>query len=145
MKQNPKIVIFGAGAIGGSAGAWIAKLHSNTLFLARGEHALAMRENGIALTQINHPESREVIHVHVLNNISETADADVVIIAVKNYSLEDAAKKIRLATGDRPVIVGMQNGLANQTILPRYFSKVILLRHWLQRLDRPAGCDWLSQ
>lgn len=125
MKQDPKIVIYGAGAIGGSAGAWIAKEYKNVYLIARGVHSEAIRNNGLVTIQINRPESRETIPVEVLGSISEAPDADVVVIAVKNFSLEAAAIDIKNTLGDRPLVVGMQNGLANQTILPKYFSKVV--------------------
>lgn len=123
MKKNPKIVIYGAGAIGGSAGAWLSGRY-NVSLLARGEHAAAMKERGLNTFRLESNETETAL-VKVIGSMEEAADADIVIIAVKNYSLEDAAKDVSRAAGDAPLVVGMQNGLANQTVLPKYFSKVI--------------------
>lgn len=124
MKQNPKIVIYGAGAIGGSVAAWLSGGYENIYLLARGGHARAMRQKGLITFRRNHTE-RAVAAVRVIEDIREVPDADIVVITVKNFDLEEAAKDIRLAAGDKPVIIGMQNGLVNQVILPKYFSKVI--------------------
>lgn len=125
MKDHPKIVIFGAGAIGGSFGAWIAEHYDNIYFVARGENEKAFRKNGLTTYRADHPESKVNVPINVISNIDEAPDADLVIIGVKNFSLEKVASEIRQSTGDRPVIVGLQNGVANETILPNYFSKVI--------------------
>ncbi len=38
-KKNSKVLIFGAGAIGGSVGAWIAENYDNIYFLDKGKTA----------------------------------------------------------------------------------------------------------
>ena len=125
MRDNPKIVFFGAGAIGGSVGGWVAAHHANTYFVDRGEVADAMRRQGICLYQQGQKDALQKVTVNVINSLSEASDADVVVLAVKNYSLDAVSRIVQEALGDRPMIVAMQNGVENQTILPRYFSKVI--------------------
>ena len=85
MKQNPKIVIYGAGAIGGSVGAWLSGRYDVSL-LVRGEHAAAMREKGLETFMLGGYET-ETIPVKVIGSIDEAADADIVMIAVKDFSL----------------------------------------------------------
>ena len=55
----------------------------------------------------------------------EIGDVDIVVLAVKNYSLEAVARQVRDELGDRPIIVSLANGIDNQRILPKFFSKVI--------------------
>jgi 2-dehydropantoate 2-reductase len=65
-------------------------------------------------------------------------DADIVVLTVKNYSLETAARRVHEALGDRPVIVSLANGIDNQRILPKFFSKVIYgVVAYNARRDRP--------
>lgn len=123
--KNMKIVFYGAGSIGGSTGAWIAEKYDDIYLLARGEHLKALKEKGLTLRQGDDLASLRNIKVKAIGNISEIPDADAVAIAVKNYGLEEAAEDIKNSLGDKPIIIGMQNGLENQTILPEYFSKVI--------------------
>src|SRR5262249_34106071 len=47
------------------------------------------------------------------------------IVAVKTYSLKKVCGLLRDRLGDAPIVLALQNGVDNQTILPRFFSKVI--------------------
>jgi len=70
----------------------------------------------------NHPKP---IPVNVIEDLNELPSVDIVILAVKNYSLEEVAEDIFSKFGDKPVILALQNGVENQKVLPKYFSKVI--------------------
>ncbi len=125
MKKDMKIVFFGAGAIGQSVGGWIAQHHENIYFLDRGVVARTMKEKGITLFEQNKKEEKSNITVKVIDDISEAADADVIALGVKNFSLDAVSKAVKDKLGDKPIVIAMQNGVENQTILPKYFSKVI--------------------
>ena len=125
MKTNPQIVIFGAGAIGGTIAAWLAPHHDNLYVLARGATAEALLKEGLTLYQQASPAQKTTTPLKVITDLDDAADADCIIITVKTYSLEAVAQQLKEKIGDKPVIVAIQNGVANQEILPRYFSKVI--------------------
>ncbi len=125
MKSNMKIVFFGAGAIGQSVGGWIAPHHDNVYFFDQGDVAKTMKEKGVTLYRKDEENKKEHVKLKVIDNIKELADADVIVIGVKNFSLDVVSKIIKDTAGDNPVIIGMQNGVENQSILPKYFSKVI--------------------
>ncbi len=119
------IVIYGAGSVGSSVGGWLAPHCPNLSLLARGEHAAAMRKKGLLVyikDQDPHPSHTPV---RVIADISERPGAEIVVITVKNYSLEPAAKDIRKKLKGEPLIVALQNGLENQKILPAYFKRVV--------------------
>jgi len=120
-----KLVVVGAGVIGGSVGAWIAEHYDHIYFLDQGPVAQALKEKGLATYWAEEPEKKTAVKLNVLDNLDQARDADVVVLAVKNYSLETVAQLVQKKLGDRPVIVAMQNGLENQMVLPKYFSKVI--------------------
>jgi 2-dehydropantoate 2-reductase len=61
----------------------------------------------------------------VIDALEQASDADVVVLGVKNYHLEAVAGQVKDKLGNRPIIVAMQNGLDNQRILPRFFTRVI--------------------
>ncbi len=125
MEDNPTIVFFGAGAVGASVGGWVAANHENTYFLDIGEVADALEKNGITHYLGDRNHEKENVKVKVIRDLSEIPSPDVIVVAVKNYSLDAVSKLIKDKVGDTPVIVGMQNGVENQTILPKYFSKVV--------------------
>lgn len=125
MKDNPKIVIFGSGVIGSTVGGWIAPHHDELYFFDMPKVVDALNKNGITLYEGGKEGERETVQVKTISDLSQAKDADAVVVAVKNYSLDAVAKTIRDAIGDGPIIIAMQNGLLNQEILPKYFSKVI--------------------
>ncbi len=124
-EKNPKILFFGAGVIGGSVAGWIAPYHDNLFVLDQGETAAALKENGITLYLGGEPDKRQHVKVNVIDSIDQAADADIIVLGVKNYSLEPVAKMLKEKVGDRAVIVSMANGRVNQEILPKYFSRVV--------------------
>ncbi len=121
---NPDIIIYGAGAIGASICGWITPVYNNIFLLARGENAQAIKSKGLIMYQ-NSIDNKQVINVNVIEDLNEKLNAAIVIISVKNYDLEEVAKDIYSKIGDIPIIIALQNGIENQNILPKYFSKVI--------------------
>ena len=64
--------------------------------------------------------------MNLLENLDELADMDLIIIAVKNYSLENVANTIKEHIYEKePIIVSMANGTRNQEILPKYFKHIV--------------------
>jgi 2-dehydropantoate 2-reductase len=125
LPERPKIVFFGVGVIGGTVAGWLRPHYDRMALVDRGAIAEALRTRGITLYPGDTPAARSTVHVPVLDDLAQARDADVIVLGVKNYSLEPVARLIREELGDRPVIVAMQNGVENQAVLPRYFSKVI--------------------
>src|SRR5690606_10935867 len=70
-------------------------------------------------------ETTANVRVKVIEDLSDLKQMDVVVIGVKNYSLESVARLIKDNTKDDVIIVSMANGIDNQSILPKYFSRVI--------------------
>jgi len=136
--NNFNIVFYGAGAIGATLGGWLTQEYDHVYLLARGDNAEAMKSKGLILYEkanTNPPP----IKVKVIEDLTELPSIDIVVITVKNYDLEEVAKDISTKIGDKPIIVALQNGIENQKILPKYFSKiiygVIVLSAWR---DKPS-------
>ncbi len=117
------IVVYGAGSIGSTIGGWLTPKYHNVYLTARGEHAKIMKERGLTLLETN--KTPESVTVRLIDSLAEASSAQVVILAVKNYDLEEAAEDISSTLGDKSTIVALQNGVENQRILPKYFSRVI--------------------
>ena len=66
------------------------------------------------------------VAVKVVESLSEVSTPDIIVIAVKNYDLEATAATLRTQLGThQPIVVALQNGVENQRILPRYFTRII--------------------
>ena len=91
-----------------------------------GEIAAALRQSGVTTYETGDPErTRQTVKVGVTERLSACRDAEIVVLAVKNYDLDDVARQVREELGDRPIVVSMANGCDNQQILPKYFPRVI--------------------
>lgn len=120
-----KVVILGAGAIGGCLGGWLSEVYDDIYLLDQGEVAKNLKEKGLTLYKQGEENNKKKVSVKVIDKLSDVDDIDIIAIAVKNYSLEAVAKSVREQVKGDPIIIGLQNGTANQTILPKYFKKVI--------------------
>ena len=123
-EKEYNLVIFGAGAIGSSIGAWLYPSYDKVCFLDRKEIADELKDKGINIYLSGEKEKIQKIQVPVIEDLKEKSDTDVVILATKNYSLDAVAQDIKAKLGD-PIIIALQNGVENQNVLPKYFSKVI--------------------
>jgi len=124
--SEAKILFIGPGAIGASVAAWVAESYPSVWMMGHGETQSALRQNGITTYDFADPErTRRTVRVATIDRPGDIGDIDIVVLAVKNYSLEAVARQVQKELGDRPIVVSMANGIDNQRILPKFFSKVI--------------------
>ncbi|MCC7441854.1 MAG: ketopantoate reductase family protein [Bdellovibrionales bacterium] len=119
------VAIVGAGAVGATVGAWLAPHHENLWLVDLPEVAAKLRASGITSFLGEKPSEREPVKVKVVDSLTNVPSPDLVILCVKNYSLDSVARKLREQLGDSPIVLGLQNGVENQKILPKHFSKVV--------------------
>lgn len=103
-----KIVIAGAGAIGGYIGARLAKAGADVVLFARGAHLQAMRERGLRVVGA---EEEFEVRPRVAGSLAEIGVADVVFLGVKAHGLPDLAPQLRPLFGADTVVVSTQNGI----------------------------------
>ena len=120
-----KTIIIGAGAIGGCLGGWLSEVHKDVYLIDQGALAKTLKEKGITLYAQGGENNKKKIPVKVVNRLSDVDKPDLIVIAVKNYNLEAVAKSVAAEMKGEPVILGLQNGVLNQTLLPKFFKKVI--------------------
>ena len=124
--SEAKVLFVGAGAIGASVAAWVAESYPAVFVMGRGETQAALRKDGITTYAFGDPErTRRTVKVAVVDRASEIGGVDIVVRAVKNYSLEAVARQLRDELGDRPIVVSLANGIDNLRILPKLFNKAI--------------------
>ncbi|MCS1351442.1 ketopantoate reductase family protein [Mechercharimyces sp. CAU 1602] len=123
--MNKNVVIVGAGAIGGTLAAWISPHHPSTYVLDRGVVAEAIKTNGITTYLGGKEAEKQTVRVNSIDDLSQIEAIDILIIAVKTYSLEAVCQAIREKIEGEPIVVALQNGIENQDILPRYFKRIL--------------------
>ncbi len=118
-----RIVVLGAGGIGGSIGARLHQSGYDVALIARGAHGDAIRERGLTFAT---PHERVTLQIPVYADpagLTWTPD-DVVVLAVKSQDTEAAARSLVAAAGPDIPIVAAQNGVANERALTRWFAHV---------------------
>jgi 2-dehydropantoate 2-reductase len=125
LENKPIIIVVGAGAIGLSLTSWVASQNRDLFLLARGNSVPEIRSHGIQLHQTSQ-ETALSIRVNVIESLEEIPPPDIIIITVKNYDLDQTAQALRRQLGNQqPIVASFQNGVENQRILPKYFSKPV--------------------
>src|SRR5207248_1722913 len=86
-----KFAVVGAGAIGAYVGAALARGGSEVTLIARGAHLEAMQEHGVRVLS---PRGDFQAHPETTDDIESVADADVVFVGLKAYSLPELASRL---------------------------------------------------
>lgn len=104
-----KIVIAGAGAIGGYIGARLAKHGADVVLFARGPHLKAMQERGLRV--ISAEEGDFEVTPKVTGDLASVGTCDVVFLGVKAHALTGLAPSLRPLFGPDTMVVSTQNGV----------------------------------
>ncbi len=118
-----RVVVFGAGAIGGVIGAKLFQHGSDVTFVARGDNYEALSKNGIRLET---PDESVTLPIPVVAHASELSleSDDVVIVTVKSQDTQRALADLRAAIPRDVAIVCAQNGVENERVALRLFANV---------------------
>jgi 2-dehydropantoate 2-reductase len=103
-----KIVIVGAGAIGGYIGARLTQAGADVILFARGAHLQAMRERGLRVIS---PDGNFHVNPRIAEDLASIGTADVVFLGVKAHSLTAVAPRLPVLFGPDTVVVSTQNGI----------------------------------
>jgi 2-dehydropantoate 2-reductase len=103
-----KIVIAGAGAIGGYIGAQLTRVGADVVLFARGPHLQAMRDHGLRVAS---PEGDFHVRPAVAGDLKTIGPADVVVLGVKAHALTSLAPSLAPLMGPHTVVVSTQNGI----------------------------------
>jgi 2-dehydropantoate 2-reductase len=103
-----RIVIAGAGAIGGYIGARLAKAGADVVLFARGSHLQAMQARGLRVVS---PDGDFEVRPEVTGDLNAIGNADVIVLGVKAHGLTTLAPQLRPLFGPETVVVSTQNGI----------------------------------
>ena len=110
-----RITVIGVGGVGGYFGARLAQGGCDVGFVARGVQLAALREHGLRvegdLGQIYLPQIR------VSENPETLGRADVVLICVKLWDTESAARAVQSIVGPETAVISLQNGVGKEALL----------------------------
>jgi 2-dehydropantoate 2-reductase len=113
-----RIAMMGSGGVGGFFGGRLARAGADVTFIARGAHLQAMRESGLTIEN----KAQGDIHLPKVNAVEDPAlvgPVDVVILSVKLWDTESAARAIAPMLGKATRVLSLQNGVIKDDILRR--------------------------
>ena len=103
-----KFAVLGAGAIGAYVGAALTRGGADVTLIARGAHRHTMAEHGV---QVQSPRGDFCARPEVTDDIAAVADADVVFVALKAYSLPAIAPQLGRLLAPGAAAIWAQNGI----------------------------------
>jgi 2-dehydropantoate 2-reductase len=103
-----KVVIYGAGAIGGWIGVKLAQAGHEVGVVARGATLDALREHGLRLIEGG---LTQTVQVSASENPAELGVQDLVVVAVKGPAMASVAEKIGPLLGPQTLVLTAMNGV----------------------------------
>lgn len=107
--SSPRIVIVGAGGVGGPYGAALARAGHDVTFIARGPHLKAMQEGGLHIRG-----ARGDFHMNpapATDDPSSLRPVDYVIFTPKLWDVEATGELIKPLVGAETAVIPIQNGI----------------------------------
>ena len=120
-----KILIVGAGAIGGYFGGRLSHAGRDVTFLVRPRRAAQLRDSGLAIRS-------SFGDIHISNPKTILAEElsepfDLILLSCKAYDLETAIDALTPAVGSRTTILPLLNGMRHLDVLEARFGSTAVL------------------
>jgi 2-dehydropantoate 2-reductase len=107
-----RIVVVGAGGVGGYFGARLARAGHDVTMVARGAHLDAVRSRGLIVRSAVEGES--VAPVKAVEKTTGLPPADAVLLCVKSFDTETALAGLGGILGADTPVLSLQNGVDNE-------------------------------
>ena len=104
-----RIAIYGVGGVGGFFGAQLIRAGEEVVFIARGAHLEAIRENGLCVSS---PKGEMLVRPSLATaDLAEIGTVDAVILGVKAEQVSGVAESIGPLLGAETFVLPLQNGV----------------------------------
>ena len=103
-----KVIVLGAGAIGGYYGGQLARAGHDVTLYARGDNLAAIRKRGL---EIRTPEGSATVELAATDRAEQLGEADFAILGVKSYSLDSIGPVVKQVAERRATIAPFLNGV----------------------------------
>ncbi len=103
-----RIVVIGAGGVGGYSGGALARAGNDVSLYVRGEHLAAIRSGGL---EVREPKDSFRASVSATDRPKDLGPADLVLVAVKSYSVAEIAPVASRLAEQGAVVLPLLNGV----------------------------------
>ena len=129
-----KIMILGAGGVGGYLGARFIRAGENDVSLiARGAHLEAIRQQGLRI--IDRQEAYTVHPAHTLEDPSGLGIQDLILLTLKATDLEAGLEAIRFNVSEQTVILPLLNGVEYRPRILKHYPRADALEGYVYILS----------
>ncbi len=116
-----RIVVVGAGALGGLVGAQLTSAGHEVTFIEINEaRSRLLNEQGLFLSEGTKGEV--CIPIKVVADVTGLPVADLVFVSVKSYQTTDAMNAVKPVIGPATFVLSMQNGIGNTEAMAQVVS-----------------------
>jgi 2-dehydropantoate 2-reductase len=115
-----RILIVGAGAVGGYFGGRLAQAGRDVTFLVRPSRAKQLRHNGL---RISSPHGDAILTPKLISAEEIDRPYDLVLVSVKAYALEAAMNDFGASVGPETMILPVLNGMRHVDLLTKRFGE----------------------
>ena len=106
--SQPRVLIVGAGAVGGYFGGRLAQAGRDVTFLVRDRRLQQLRQRGLEIVS---PHGDAKIDPQIATTAELKESFDLVLLAVKHYTLDAAIADVAPAIGEHSAILPLLNGM----------------------------------
>ena len=110
-----RVLVVGAGAVGGYFGTLLARGGHEVAFVARGANLAALQRDGLRVEL-----GKETMHLAAPTAVEDPAQVpppDLVLVCVKSYDTAAVAAALRPAVRPETAVLSLQNGVENEDVL----------------------------
>ncbi|WP_019121797.1 ketopantoate reductase family protein [Brevibacillus massiliensis] len=115
-----KIGVIGSGAVGGFYGAMLRKAGHEVIFLARGRHLQAMRENGLRVIA---DFASFQVNGTFTDSLKSVSMAELLLFTVKSTDTRETAAALSPLLKADSFVLTLQNGVDNEEVLAEVFGR----------------------
>jgi 2-dehydropantoate 2-reductase len=116
-----RILVVGAGAIGGYFGGRLLQAGRNVTFLVRPKRAVELARDGLVIKSPNGDVTLKNPPTVQADGLKETFD--VILLSCKAFDLDDAIASFAPAVGAQTAIIPLLNGMRHMDVLDERFGK----------------------
>lgn len=131
-----RIAIFGTGGAGGYFGAHLARAGEEVVFIARGEHLRAIREQGL---RVETTSGEFIVRAEATDDPTEVGAVDVVLVGVKTWQVTEATRRMLPMISPQTFVVPLQNGVESAAHLAAVLGAEHVLNGLCGTISRVTG------
>ncbi len=120
-----KILVVGAGAVGGYFGGRLVQAGRDVTFLVRPKRAEQIQAQGLRILSSTHGDF--TVRPRVITAVQIRSPYDVIFLSVKSYGLAAAIDDFAPAVGPQTVIIPVLNGMLHMDVLRQRFGEKSVL------------------